>query len=167
MGIALIKNCDVSFRCVMGITSTLKKMSQIYNTHRKSNSDTIPTKTFNPLWIQQFIEMGIALMISFCSIFFLLYMRKIYLHLQIQCVIRIALCISFFICNSQYAEKAKTFHQCTTTQVRANIFEKCSMDSKDKGFGKMLTIIAYCLSKSSSKHTEDDVSNLCWMSAEP
>lgn len=70
MGIALIKNCDVSFRCVMDITSTLKKMSQIYNTHRKSNSDTIPTKTFNPLWIQQFVEMGIALMISFCSIFF-------------------------------------------------------------------------------------------------
>ena len=113
--------------------------------------------------------MGIALVILLFFEFFLFYMHKTYLHLHIQCVIRIALCISFSICNGQYAKKAQTFHQCTTTQVRANIIGRYSMDTKDKegiNFGKMLTImVAYLLSKFASKHTEGDVSNICLMSA--
>ena len=42
MGIAWMKVCDASFRCVMGILSTLKK-SQICNFHHEPNSDAIST----------------------------------------------------------------------------------------------------------------------------
>ena len=75
--------------------------------------------------------MNIAPVIFFLFQDFLIYMRKIDLHLHIQCVIRIALCISFSICNIQYAKKTETFHQCTTIQVKL-ISLRYSMDVKDK-----------------------------------
>ena len=52
MGIASKKICDESFWCMMGIASTLKNKSNICNTHRNPNSDTI----LETLWF----VMGIA-----------------------------------------------------------------------------------------------------------
>ena len=116
-----------------------------------------------------FREMGIALVISLFKDLFLLYIRKIYFHLHIQCVVRIALCISFSTCNDQYAKEVETFHQCTAPKLGPIYLEDIQWSPKTrKGFGKMLTtMVAYFLSKSASKHTEDDVSNLCLMSANP
>ena len=89
-------------------------------------------QTFNPLWIQYFVGMCIAIVISLFFNIFLLYLRKIYLHLHIWCMMRIALCTSFSICKGLYAKEAETFHRCTTTQARANIFVRYSMDVKAK-----------------------------------
>ena len=93
--------------------------------------------------------------------------RKIYLHLYVQCMIHIALCIVFFVCNGQYAKKTETFHQCTTTQVRANIFGRYSMDAKHKeGIWKNVnyhgSIFSFIVC---FKHMENESSNLCLMSA--
>ena len=115
----------------------LKKISQMCNTHHGPNNDTNPTYSISTkhtilLWIQYFVEISIAIVILFFIHDFLLYMRKIYLHLYIWCVIRIALCISFSICKGQYAKEAETFHQCTTIKVGANIFRRYVMNAKDK-----------------------------------
>ena len=76
--------------------------------------------------IQNFIEMGTALVISF------LYQRMIYLHLHNHCVMGIALCISLIVFRGQYAKEEEIFHHCTTAQARANIYSRCSMGAKDK-----------------------------------
>ena len=59
---------------------------------------------------------------------------NIYLIFQrndIALIMRIALCIYFGVYRLQYAEEAETFHHCTTTQARANIFSRYLMDTKN------------------------------------
>ena len=146
-----------------------KKMSQIYNTHRKSNSDTIPTKTFNPLWNQHFIELGIALVISFFSRFFCFTcVRYIFIcRFNAWYVLPCAFLFSYAIANMP--RKLKPSINAQQPKLGPISLENIQWTPKTrKGFGKMLTImVAYCLSKSASKHTEDDVSNLCMMSTKP
>ena len=68
-------------------------------------------------------------------------------------------CLMHFYFLYARAKEAKTFHQCTTTQAKANIFKRYWMDTKDKkGFEKMLIImVTYLLSNFAPKHTEKDV----------
>lgn len=84
-------------------------------------------QTFNLLYIKYFVEMNIALVISFFFMIFLFYLHKIYLHLHIQYVIRIVLCIFCLYARANMPRKPKP-----SINARANTFRRYSMDAKDK-----------------------------------
>ena len=115
--------------------------------------------------------MGIALVISFFFKIYLFYLRKIYLHLHIRCVIGVALCILciFLYARANMPRKAKPSINAQQPKLGPISLEYIQWPPKTrKMFKKLLTIlVAFLPLKFASKYTKEDVRNLCLMSPRP